>query len=309
MSFVIALLIFCQSIAVTSEIRTKSIAHLSFRSVALFCETKEVRAEWSLHFAESARPLICEEWIAEVELNRLVQTSDNVCSLCTIDWNSSQLQSNMTESKHICSTRVKRDGGPHNRIFVHVFRQSTSLASGRSETESIAATFDFSCSFETSSKPNPQNVSGWYPASLFKKYWNDMFWIVYMGMARSAMRLNMRLLEPEPRHWSESLSAIPAFVMNLPSRPDRRDHMDSLLSSIGFERPIFAEAIDFETNVDIEALVRTGRITPAAVARISAQALTLPANRPSSVSSLKTTFYLSISCRFANPNMHRDQSG
>ena len=48
-------------------------------------------------------------------------------------------------------------------------------------------------------------------------------------------------------------------------RTDRREHMVSLLESVGFQRPKFP---DVHVNVNVEDLVNSGRVSPAAIEAI-----------------------------------------
>jgi hypothetical protein len=60
----------------------------------------------------------------------------------------------------------------------------------------------------------------------------------------------------------------PIFVMNNPSRPDRREHMERLLPDLGFTNFSFPPGIAAK-DLDIPSLLASGSVHPDAVARIS----------------------------------------
>jgi hypothetical protein len=61
----------------------------------------------------------------------------------------------------------------------------------------------------------------------------------------------------------------PVFVMNNPSRPDRRKHMERLLSDLGFMNFSFPPGVSAK-DLDVPALIASGSVHPDAAARISA---------------------------------------
>ena len=63
--------------------------------------------------------------------------------------------------------------------------------------------------------------------------------------------------------------SFPIFVMNNPSRPDRRKHMERLLPALGFVNFSFPPGIAAK-DLDIPALVLSGSVHPDAAARIAA---------------------------------------
>ena len=85
------------------------------------------------------------------------------------------------------------------------------------------------------------------------------------------MRLNMRPPSPaEAVAETSPLLMMPVFVMSLPHRVDRRRHMEALLPALGFRPPVFPRVIA-AADIDIEGLIRAGRVSRAAVDAVTAR--------------------------------------
>eukprot|EP00961_Rhodomonas_salina_P191033 2577830-Rhodomonas_salina.3 len=59
----------------------------------------------------------------------------------------------------------------------------------------------------------------------------------------------------------------PTYVMNLPSRSDRRNHMERLLPALGFTDIRFPETTH-KSQIDVEALLKEGKVERAAITEI-----------------------------------------
>lgn len=101
--------------------------------------------------------------------------------------------------------------------------------------------------------------------------WIEMFWGCYQRIALSAMRLNTQpALRAAAAAGTRPLLMLPVFVMTLPHRTDRRTHMEALLPALGLRSPVFPAAAA-AADTDVAALIRAGRVAPAAVDAVTAR--------------------------------------
>ena len=98
--------------------------------------------------------------------------------------------------------------------------------------------------------------------------WTNWAWGFYSTIAKTSMRLNLaRRASRNPPQHEGPIFHFPAFVINLPSRQDRRRHVAALLSATGFSQLVFPRVLGAE-QIDVESLILAGRVKQSAVDRI-----------------------------------------
>ena len=98
--------------------------------------------------------------------------------------------------------------------------------------------------------------------------WTNWAWGFYSTIAKTSMRLNLaRRASRNPPQHEGPIFHFPAFVINLPSRQDRRRHVAALLSATGFSQLVFPRVLGAE-QIDVESLILAGRVKQSAVHRI-----------------------------------------
>jgi hypothetical protein len=253
-----------------------AIQHMFVESVAASCKTRQITIESIVDLIGNVSRMDCRNLTSGLTVNGSPRTRQNSCAMCSADM-SQYLKQNQSRSSEIrlnCTTTVEFPASGHNSVSMNlIFGPDIDWPK---ESVSYSTTFDLFC-VDSVRKITPVEAAQ-APAVTIEFDWHaphdlmtGMFWESYRRIAMSAMRLNTH---PSPLQSDEDESLpelpLPVFVMNLPGRTDRRRHMEALFPALGFRSPVFPRVIA-AADVDVEALVRAGRVSPAGVDAITAR--------------------------------------
>jgi hypothetical protein len=252
-----------------------AVRQLFVESVAGSCKTRQISIESVIDLIGYIKEMDCRELILALIVNGSQTIRNNSCAICSADRNQ-RLMHDQVQSSEIrlnCTIIAELPANGQTSFPVNFsIRPARDWPNG---VVSYSTTFDLSCmdsvqannQAELPQAPVVPSELDWHaPHDL----WTGMFWESYRRIAMSAMHLNTH---PSPLQSDEDESLpelpLPVFVMNLPGRTDRRRHMEALLPALGFRSPVFPRVIA-AADIDIEALVRAGRVSPGAVSNIAA---------------------------------------
>jgi hypothetical protein len=245
-----------------------SIQQLSFEAVSMSCHTGKIQIQTLLEFDGGGDRLVCFEWILMVAINGSTKLREDLCSGCSADKSPVIFQ----EQPHhlICSSTTDMLTNDPNMITINVGPKHEWPKGGLS----VSSSFAIPCSNRIQEIQPIALPSVLHPEFHWKclpDFWIETFWGCYQRIVRSAMRLNMRPPSPaEAVAETSPLLMMPVFVMSLPHRVDRRRHMEALLPALGFRPPVFPRVIT-AADIDIEGLIRAGRVSRAAVDAVTAR--------------------------------------
>jgi hypothetical protein len=254
------------------------IEQLSFGSISMSCRTKQIRIESVADFSGSKESMNCQDWVLTLAINGSTKLRETMCSTCS-DFggkpSARQPKSNSTfRQQCLCTTDIAVNSANNVTFSLGPEKEQPNRARSISSTFAIPCSDNPLVSFDNDNETMPTKLPPALPAPSHWRHdsdlWIQMFWGCYQRIARS-MPLLYNLSEvnsvaggPHP------LLMMPVFVMSLPHRVDRRRHMEALLPALGFRPPVFPRMIA-AADIDIEGLIRAGRVSRAAVDAVTAR--------------------------------------